>query len=173
MDPDIIMTDEERRRLIESIPQIGDVDACKENIQPRRKGRSIAALRSLFETTPTDRESMLKAGHCKFEEEIASLDEQDDPLQTYLNYIEWTIQMYPQGQTADSNLIGLLRDATDKFKNDRRYKHDPRYLKIWIEYANCVNEPKEIFLYLMKQGIGQTLTLFYEEYADYYEKLNK
>lgn len=173
MDSNDILTEEERKRIIDSIPRLGNVDAFKENIQPRRKGRSVAALVSLFNKAPAEREAMLEEGHLNFQEQINDLDEQDDPLQTYVEYIEWTIQMYPQGQSVDSNLIGLLKEATNKFRNDRRYKHDLRYLKIWVEYSSWVREPKEIFMYLIKQDIGQTHTLFYEEYARYFELREK
>jgi hypothetical protein len=162
--------DEERIRLIASIPEVGDLDAHKENIQPRRQGRSIGALTTL---SSTDREAILQAGHDQFQELLDSLDEQDDPLQTYIDYIDWTIQMYPQVQNLDSNLMGLLKNATDAFKDSLQYKTDIRYLKIWIEYAHWVEEPLDIFLHLRKKGIGQALALYYEEYAAYYEKLDK
>ncbi|CEP09790.1 hypothetical protein [Parasitella parasitica] len=168
-----IPSDEERRkRLIDSIPQIGDIDSCKENIQPFRKGRSVSALSTLL-VSSTDREASLQAGHEQFQEQIKSIDEQDDPLQTYLNYIEWTIQMYPQGPKGGSDLLWLLQDATDRFVDDTRYKADPRYLKIWLEYVKHSEHQKNVFLYLMEHGIGQSLALFYEEYAAYFERLNK
>ncbi|KAI8636748.1 Mad3/BUB1 homology region 1-domain-containing protein [Parasitella parasitica] len=168
-----ILSDEERRqRLIDSIPQVGDIDSCKENIQPFRKGRSVSALSTLL-VSSTDREATLQAGHEQFQEQIKNIDEQDDPLQTYLNYIEWTVQMYPQGPKGGSDLLWLLQDATDQFVGDARYKADPRYLKIWLEYVKHSEHQKNVFLYLMEHGIGQSLALFYEEYAAYFERLNK
>jgi checkpoint serine/threonine-protein kinase len=162
--------DEERRRLIASIPRVSDLDAHKENIQPRPKGRSIGSLATL---SSADREAKLEEGHAKFQELLDSLDEQDDPLQIYIDYIDWTIQMYPQVQNLDSNLMSLLKSATDAFKDTLLYKNDLRYLKIWIEYAQWVEEPLDIFLYLRKHGIGQASALYYLEYAAYYEKQDK
>ncbi|KAI7903648.1 Mad3/BUB1 homology region 1-domain-containing protein [Cokeromyces recurvatus] len=171
--PSNALSEEERKRLIELIPEVGDLDPYKENIRPRRNGRSVAALTTLFERTASERQVKLEEGHLYFQELIDNIDEQDDPLQIYVDYIRWTIEMYPEGHTIESNLIGLLKEATNRFVTDRRYKNDPRYLKIWMEYAQLITDPRDIFLYLIKHDVGQSLALFYEEYAAYYEKLNK
>jgi hypothetical protein len=164
---------EERQMLIDSIPTVSFIDSCKENIQPRKSGRSVASLTTIFDTSPSEREHAIAIGHKKFGEQLDTLDEQDDPLDIYIQYINWIHDMYPQGQNSESNIVAILKDATKQFETDIRYKSDPRYLKIWIELSTYVNEPKDIFLFLIRKGIGQTLTLFYEEYAGYYEKLNK
>ncbi|KAI9480842.1 MAG: Mad3/BUB1 homology region 1-domain-containing protein [Benjaminiella poitrasii] len=162
-----------RKRLIDLIPEVGDIDPHKENIQPRRKGRSVAALTTLFDRTASERQKDLEEGHLHFQQLIDQIDEEDDPLQIYVDYIRWTLEMYPEGQIVDSNLIGLLKEATDNFITDKRYKNDSRYLKIWLEYAELISDPKDIFLHLIRHGVCQSLALFYEEYSAYYEKLNK
>lgn len=167
-----LVDEEERKRLIDSIPEVGDIDSCKENIQPFRKGRSVSALSTLL-VSSSDREATLQSGHEQFKEQLDNIDEQDDPLQIYINYIEWTIQMYPQGPKGESNLLWLLQDATDEFRDDPRYKSDPRYLKIWLEYAKHSEYQKNVYLHLIENDIGQTLALFYEDYAAYFERLNK
>jgi hypothetical protein len=168
------MSEETRRRLIDSIPEAAIVDSFKENVQPLRSGRNVAALTTLFETSPHEREREIQLGRAQFQEDLNSMEELDDPLEVYIRYISWTHRMFPQGgQSNESNLIGLLKDACDKFRHSKRYKSDARYLKIWIEYAKWVDEPKEIFKCLMELEIGQALALFYEEYAAYYERLEK
>ncbi|KAK4512024.1 uncharacterized protein ATC70_013266 [Mucor velutinosus] len=171
--PTTAVQDQERRKqLIDSIPRVGDIDSCKENIQPYRKGRSMSALTTLLGSS-TEREAALQLGHEQFREQLKHIDEQDDPLQTYINYIEWTIQMYPEGPKGESNLLWLLEDATTQFSDDARYKADPRYLKTWLEYAKHSEHKKNVYLYLMENNIGQGLALFYEDYAAYYERLEK
>lgn len=166
-------SDEERRkRLIDSIPQVGNIDSCKENIQPFRKGRSVSALSTLL-VSSSEREAALQEGKEQFKERLKHIEEQDDPLQTYIDYIEWTIQMYPQGPKGDSDLLWILQDATEQFIHDARYKSDARYLKIWLEYVKHSEHQKNVYLYLIENDIGQTLALFYEDYAGYYERLNK
>ncbi|GAN08325.1 hypothetical protein MAM1_0199c07834 [Mucor ambiguus] len=167
-----ILDEETRNRLIESIPRVGDIDSCKENIQPYRKGRSMSALNTLLGNS-AEREAALQEGHEQFREQLKHIDEQDDPLQTYINYIEWTIQMYPEGPKGKSNLLWLLEDATTQFSDDARYKADPRYLKTWLEYAKHSEYKKNVYLHLMENDIGQGLALFYEDYAAYYERLEK
>lgn len=162
------MSEENRRRLIDSIPTAPIIDSCKENIQPRKSGRSVAALTTLFESNPQEREHAISLSQARFNEQLDTLDDQDDPLDIYIQHLAWTHQMYPQGNTAI--FIELLQNATERFKTDRRYKSDPRYLKIWIEYAQYIEDPLDIYKFLARNEIGQTLALFYEEYAAYYEK---
>lgn len=158
--------EQKRRLLIDSIPEVDIIDSSKENIKPRRQGRHAAALI----LDPVERERELQIGEAKFQKKLALLDEEDDPLAIYLDYINWTIEMYPFN---DIQLLGLLKDATSRFVNEIRYRHDPRYLKMWLEYASLVNDPGDIYSYLMSKGIGQTLALFYEEYANCLEENQK
>ncbi|CAO3641523.1 unnamed protein product [Mucor fragilis] len=170
--PTVLLDEDTRKRLIDSIPKVGDIDSCKENIQPYRKGRSMSALTTLM-GSHAEREAALQQGHEQFREQLKHLDEQDDPLQTYISYIEWTIQMYPEGPKSQSNLLWLLEDATTQFSDDARYRADPRFLKIWLEYAKHSEHRKSVYLHLMENNIGQELALFYEDYAAYYEQLEK
>lgn len=170
--PTAPLDEERRRQLIESIPRVGDIDSCKENIQPHRKGRSMSALATLLGSS-AEREAALQQGHEQFRQQLQHLDEEDDPLQIYVNYIEWAIQMYPEGPKGESNLLWLLEDATTQFKDDARYKTDPRHLRIWLEYAKHSEHKKNVYLHLMESNIGQGLALFYEDYAAYYERQEK
>lgn len=132
----------------------------------------MSALTTLM-GSHAEREAALQSGHEQFREQLKHMDEQDDPLQTYINYIEWTIQMYPEGPKGQSNLLWLLEGATTQFSDDTRYKADPRFLKIWLEYAKHSEHKKSVYLHLMENNIGQELALFYEDYAAYYEQLEK
>ncbi|KAI8094887.1 Mad3/BUB1 homology region 1-domain-containing protein [Gilbertella persicaria] len=165
-----MMNKEERRRLLDLIPEATDITRSKENIQPSSRGRSVATLTHLFTQDPSERESTLESTHTRFQQQLETLDEQDDPLQIYIDYMDWIMEAVPETNTL---LTKLLEDATDQFKDDVRYQYDPRYLKIWIEYTKHVQEPREIFTFLMHQGIGQSLALFYEAYADYEETCQK
>jgi checkpoint serine/threonine-protein kinase len=54
--------------------------------------------------------------------------------------------------------------------NSPQYKNDPRYLKIWLHYINFFSDaPREAFVFLSRHSIGETLALFYEEYAAWLE----
>ncbi|GAA5802469.1 hypothetical protein HPULCUR_007934 [Helicostylum pulchrum] len=172
MDSNYIMTSEERRSLIDSIPEASIIDGCKENIQPRRQGRSASSLTRVFGLSSSEREQAIEQGQRRFLEQLEKLEELDDPLDVYIQHVAWTIEMFPEG-SVEYDLMTVLHDATNKFKNDPLYKQDPRYLKLWMEYSKWVEEPIEIFEFLIKNEIGKKLALFYEEYASYFESLQK
>jgi checkpoint serine/threonine-protein kinase len=96
-----------------------------------------------------------------------ALDEEDDPLAIYHQFIQWTIKSY--GETdPKSGLIGLLEEATRKFKDDPLYKADLRYLKLWTLHAKHSerHHALAIYKYLMTNEIGISYSLLYEEYAN-------
>lgn len=140
------------------------LESHKENIQPRALGRPALKLGAALTTTrpslDTDRARLERA---------LTADDLDDPLQAYLDYIEWTHCHFPQGNNADSGLLALLERCTLCFRDTPYYKDDPRYLKVWLEYAGYLDLPRDIFVYLAKKEIGRALALYYEEFARYLE----
>ncbi|KAI8141279.1 Mad3/BUB1 homology region 1-domain-containing protein [Fennellomyces sp. T-0311] len=165
------MNDEERRRqeILNAIPEFSAIEGQKENVMPRRQGRSVAALSTLFQTNAEEREQQLQQGHDEFARELEDIDELDDPLDVFVRYIDWTIQMYPEGHNQHSDLRGLLEEATSRFQEDPLYKDDVRYLKCWLHYIQFLDDPGEAYQLLARNNIGQNLALYYEEYADYLE----
>lgn len=139
----------------------------KENIVPRPGGRPALRLAlALKEQAPKSANTAKKN---EFEQLIAQQDELDDPLQPYLDYISWTHETYPQGGNAESGLLGLLERCTSCFRDTEFYKNDPRYLRIWLEYGQYSDLPRDVFVYLAKKAIGTELALYYEEFANYLE----
>ncbi|KAF9003942.1 Mad3/BUB1 homology region 1-domain-containing protein [Cyathus striatus] len=111
----------------------------------------------------------------KYKAQLATaLNEEEDPLAVYYQFIQWTIKNY--GEYNDkSGLKELLEDATTQFKNDSLYKTDLRYLKIWSLYARQVDRTAaiSIYAYLLANGIGISYAALYEEYAHLLEKDGK
>ncbi|KAF3987455.1 hypothetical protein FT663_04449 [Candidozyma haemuli var. vulneris] len=139
----------------------------KENIQPKVTGRPASRLAlALKEHAP---KSAVTSKKNEFESAIAQYDELDDPLQAYLDYINWTNEAFPQGGNTESGLLGLLERCTSCFRDTEFYKNDPRYLRVWLEYSQYSDSPRDIFVYLAKKGIGCELALYYEEFAKYLE----
>ncbi|KAL1928473.1 hypothetical protein VTP01DRAFT_2829 [Rhizomucor pusillus] len=159
----------QRQHIIESIPEFSAFENQKENVLPRRKGRSAAELVS-FAVDNEKRQEELQQGHEKFENELQQLDELDDPLEVYVRYIDWTEEMYPQGHNQESDLFELVREATTRFQNSEQYKNDVRYLRCWMKYADMLKEPGEVFQLVSKYKIGQMLAMYYEKYAAYLER---
>lgn len=141
----------------------------KENIQPLPGGRSASTLESTLQGSYTKNKEVLHQQRNDFEWQLENFSELDDPLQVYVDYIKWTHDNYPQGANADSGLLALLERCTSSFRDVIYYKNDPRYLKVWLEYTNYSDSPRDIFVYLAKKEIGTELALYYEEFAKYLE----
>lgn len=156
------------------------IEGHKENIQALPSGRSAKKLAELFSPsplrpqstpTPLDTKDVNDDVRAEFEAEIAAISESDDPLDIYDRYVRWTLDAYPSAQaTPQSQLHTLLERATKTFVNSAQYKNDPRYLKMWLYYINFFSDaPRETFVFLSRHSIGETLALFYEEYAAWLE----
>ena len=106
---------------------------------------------------------------------IALEDEDDDPLEAYCRLVYWTVENYPQGPSAESGLIELLEEATRVLRDDRdgKWKHDLRYLKLWVLYASYVERPAVIYKFCLVNEIGATHSLLYEEFALTLEKAGR
>lgn len=143
---------------------ITDIEKQKENIQPLKQGRSAKML-SLY--LSADSETLKKEHEAQFEEQLKNLDDDDDPLHVFVSYVQWIENAYSSGP---SPLLKVVEKAVRQFKNDARYKNDPRFLKFWLIVAHQAKEPIDVFKYLSINGIGVHLSLYYEEYATLLEK---
>lgn len=155
------------------------IEEHKENIQALPSGRSAKALAALYSppltsaaALPNDANSKKRA---EFEHEVALIDEADDPLDVYDRYIKWTLDAYPSAQsTPQSQLLPLLERATKAFLQSQHYKNDPRYLKIWLQYIHLFSDaPRETFVFLARNGVGEPLALYYEEFAAWLESAGR
>jgi checkpoint serine/threonine-protein kinase len=110
-----------------------------------------------------------EAKQAAFEEELKLSHELDDPLEVWIRYLGWTKDAFPWGNNAHSGYIELLERCSKQFVRSTHYANDPRYLKIWIEYARFSDDPRELFCFLARNEIGQQLATFYEEFAAWLE----
>ncbi|KAK3906922.1 Enolase, C-terminal TIM barrel domain-containing protein [Staphylotrichum tortipilum] len=156
------------------------IEDHKENIQALPSGRSAKKLAELFSPSPRqpqltpsplDSKDVNDSIRAEFEAELVAISESDDPLDIYDRYVRWTFEAYPSAQaTPQSQLHTLLERATKAFVSSAQYKNDPRYVKLWLHYINFFSDaPREAFVFLSRHAIGETLALFYEEYAAWLE----
>lgn len=154
------------------------IEGQKENIQSLPGGRSAKKLAQLYSPTPlqqiptpTEMRDANDHTRAEYEAEIATLADSDDPLDVYDRYVKWTFDAYPSAQaTPQSQLHTLLERATKSFIGSSQYKNDPRYLKLWLHYIHFFSDsPRETFIFLSRNAIGEGLALFYEEYAAWLE----
>ncbi|KAG7451159.1 uncharacterized protein BT62DRAFT_941869 [Guyanagaster necrorhizus] len=103
-----------------------------------------------------------------------SLEEEEDPLATYVQFVQWINKNYADNDPS-SALQEVLKDAIATFKNDSTYKNDLRYLKLWIQYARTMDCSAAVVAYasLMKNQIGISYSVLYEEYAELLEAEGK
>lgn len=156
------------------------IEGQKENIQSLPGGRSAKKLAELYSPsplhklatpTPTDTNNINDCIRAEYEAEVATLSESDDPLDVFDRYVRWTLDAYPSAQaTPQSQLHTLLERATKALISSAQYKNDPRYLKLWMHYVHFFSDaPRETYMFLSRHAIGETLALFYEEYAAWLE----
>ncbi|CAB4255288.1 similar to Saccharomyces cerevisiae YJL013C MAD3 Subunit of the spindle- assembly checkpoint complex, which delays anaphase onset in cells with defects in mitotic spindle assembly [Maudiozyma barnettii] len=101
------------------------------------------------------------------------LEELDDPLELFLEYISWLHQYHQDG----AELSQLLRRCIDYTSSIDTYSNDPRFLKIWLWYiqssfaADPMAQLKE-FDKMLNYENGLRLALWYEEVAKVLHQLN-
>ncbi|KAL0068122.1 protein kinase [Marasmius tenuissimus] len=151
------------------------LEAAKENIQPLASGRRVTALSSILATPHVQREPKLNAtrNRLRINIELALEDEEEgDPLEAYSTLVNWTLENYPQGHSAESGLLELLEEATRVLKDDRdgKWRKEIKYLKLWMLYASFVEKPGMIYRFLLANEIGTNDAILYEEYAAILER---
>ena len=118
--------------------------------------------------------SKLTRAREEYRAELATaLVEDVDPLAAYDAFIKWTLNSYGPEHLAHSGLLELLEEATRHFVDDDAYKSDLRYLKLWLLYANHVEDPTVIYAFVLSKDIGKIYAQTYWEYADALERKGK
>lgn len=158
-------------------PEIVDfevLEKAKENVQPLATGRRVTTLSQVLATPHAQREARLSAtrNRLRINVELALEDEDGDPLDAYSRLVNWTLENYPQGHTAESGLLELLEEATRVLKGHGggKWRLEMKYLKLWLLYASYVEKPTVIYRFLMANEIGTNFALLYEECAAVFER---
>lgn len=158
-------------------PPIVDIEvleAAKENIQPLASGRRVTTLSAILTTPLAQRDAQLNSARKRhrLNVEVALQDEDDDPLEAYVRFVNWTVENYPQGQSAESGLLELLEEATRVLKDDRGgiWRGELKYLKLWVLYVSFVEKQTMIYRFLLANDIGTNHAILYEEYAAILER---
>ncbi|XP_014250333.1 mitotic checkpoint serine/threonine-protein kinase BUB1 beta-like [Cimex lectularius] len=141
------------------------LDLCKENIQPLKQGRKANHLGlALQAQNDSELKERLDRERDQHELEIITYDG-DDPLEPRYNYVHWLEQTYPK-HGKESNLVPILEDTIMLFKDDDRYKQDPRFIGLIIKYIESQENDIELFQMVYGQGLGTMCSMFYKAWAD-------
>ncbi|KAL9163790.1 hypothetical protein ABFS82_06G064400 [Erythranthe guttata] len=95
-----------------------------------------------------------------------------DPLLPWLRGIRKMKETLPP-QLLKEKLPRFLQKCSETFLTDRRYCNDLRYLRVWLQLMDFVDDPKEVLRTMEMNKIGMKKSLFYQAYALYYEKTKK
>ena len=104
----------------------------------------------------------------EFAEQISQAMGSADPLAVYIQYFKWIRSTFPSDL---SKSLSLLEKCTCALSGDVKYRNDIRFVKLWIEYADAVRTPGEIFSFMQSNKIGAKLSLFWIAWAFVTEKL--
>ncbi|CCH59485.1 hypothetical protein TBLA_0B06620 [Henningerozyma blattae CBS 6284] len=144
------------------------IESNKENILPLKDGRSAHVLATVLDQDS----STINSTRIKFEKRILEeVEDSDDPLNIFIEYITWINHVYTQGGTLkQSGMLEVMERCLVYFKDMDPYKNDPRYLKIWLEYielfaSDSFSESRDIYIYMIRKKIAIKLTLFYEDFS--------
>lgn len=138
-------------------------ELCKENFQPLKRGRKEVCKQESKVCQKADIEAQRRA----FWQELETYNG-EDPLEVWIRFIKWTQTSFRSGGH-QAELLPLLERCTRELQHIDKYKSDIRYLRIWIQYADCLPEPRDVFNFLKENSIGQDFALYYLAYAAYME----
>ncbi|KAL3722399.1 hypothetical protein ACJRO7_034726 [Eucalyptus globulus] len=96
----------------------------------------------------------------------------NDPLLPWLRGIRRMKESLPP-LVLKEKLPRFLQKCAEKFQSDRRYRNDLRYLRVWLQLMDYVDDPKVLLRAMEMNRIGMKRSLFYQAYALYFEKIKK
>eukprot|EP01035_Chromulina_nebulosa_P029665 gene29665-39339_t len=150
-------------------------EAAKENVLPLKRGRATKGLAERVEFNNQGSEISQENESAKdiFEKELLALKNKEgaglELLLTYVKYLKWTRDSFPSSK---DKALQLLERCTFELKEDEKLKNEPQFVKIWIEYADLVRTPGEIFSFMSTNKIGEKVALFWIAWAFVAEKAN-
>lgn len=130
-------------------------ELCKENAAPRKKGRDVAKLQRAFGGGAADDAEIAR-------HEAALTQASDDPLRAYAAYASYLEQNRPTDALA---AFELRERCCRTLRDDARYKDDARYVQTWLDYADQLEEPDDLFKFMKKKKIGLTSAAFWCAWA--------
>ncbi|CAN8298256.1 unnamed protein product [Cochlearia groenlandica] len=76
-------------------------------------------------------------------------------------------------QVLSEKLPRFLQKCAQTFESDKRYKNDSRYIRVWLQLMDFVDDPKALLRTMEANSIGTKKSLFYQAYALHYEKIKR
>jgi spindle assembly checkpoint component MAD3 len=149
--------------------QVSDWETCKENVLPVKAGRSVAHINSALNTSTSggflSQEKERQATMSTFDRQIDSFLNRDEAsrdnselLNVFTSYFKYARTEYPSSQ---DKALKVLERCTLLLKDDDAMRNDCRFVKLWIEYADMVPTPNDVFSFMNSNKIGSQMALFW------------
>lgn len=153
-------------------------ETCKENVVPIKRGRSAKGLTDTLDRKESSKAASAAAEHAQEEAYEARLAALASPspsssgskaaLEVYVQYFKWVRDTYPSD---NAKALTLLERCTCALKDDAALRNDTRFVKMWVEYADLVRTPGEVFSFMQSRKIGESVALFWVAWAFVAEKV--
>lgn len=134
----------------------------KENVVPLKRGRNVTDLNKALRTHDSYLSKLQLEDEFHAKKNYVMNYNGDDPLAAWLELVRWLEDNMPEDT---QKKFAVLENCTRKLKKNPQYKNDMRYIRLWIQYADLVSNPKDIFKYLYHNKIGERVSLFYIGWA--------
>ena len=165
-------------------------EACKENVVPIKRGRSAKGLTETLDRKEGSKVTSAATEQAQedfFEARLTALApppssssssgssgssspgvDSKGVLDVYVQYFKWVRDTYPADNT---KALTLLERCTCALKDAPALRNDPRFVKMWVEYADLVRTPGEVFSFMQSRKIGEGVALFWVAWAFVAEKV--
>jgi hypothetical protein len=95
-------------------------------------------------------------------EEESHQHDDDDPLIHWLSYIKFHQDAFPSDTHAQ---FLLMERCTRALLHVQEYKHDVRFIRVCVTYADQTSSPAHVFKYLHQHSVGTETALFWMAWA--------
>jgi Mad3/BUB1 homology region 1/Protein kinase domain len=138
-------------------------EQSKENVAPLARGRDKASLHTALHATASEIASARAAHEDSMRRAVDGVGPHaGDPLVPAASYVKWAADAYAPRAP---QLLAALELACLAFVDQPRYASDPRFVRLWVRYADARDDPLDCFRYMRTHHIGETSALFYEAWA--------
>ena len=109
-------------------------EAAKENVMPLKRGRNVADLNKALHAHDSVQTKLRLEAEMQSREAALAAYEGDDPLAQWLEYVRWLEVQLPEDTRKK---FKVLEKCTRALKDDRKYRNDMRYVRLWIQYVSA------------------------------------
>lgn len=135
-------------------------EMCKENVIPIKKGRAVQDCSNPVK--PSQNSDIAFEGIIQ-----ENLSNAEGLLSAFVQYYTWIRRRAGDNKASAK---ALLERATNELLRFKQLSNNIQYIKLWIEYADLVSDPNDVFSFMQSNSVGVKLSLFWIAWAFVAEK---